>query len=182
MHTSLDGFTGGPNGEMDWIRVGKEMFDYAGRMTDEADTALYGRATYQLMENYWPTAGSKPDASNHDVQHSQWYNRVEKIVVSKSMTGGEIHNARIISENLPEEIQRLKEKPGKNIQMFGSPSLSHSLMQLNLIDEYWLFVNPILIGTGIPLFKNIKDKINLKLLQSDPFLSGVVLLHYEKSM
>jgi dihydrofolate reductase len=85
MHTSLDGFVAGLNGEMDWIKVDEAMFDFIGTMTDQADTALYGRVTYQMMESYWPTAGEQPNASKHDIEHSRWYNKVTKIVLSKTI-------------------------------------------------------------------------------------------------
>ena len=180
LHTSLDGFVAGPKGEMDWINVDENMFAYAGKQTDEADTALYGRVTYQMMESYWPTAGDKPNASKHDREHSAWYNKVEKVVVSKTMQKTILPNTKIISENISREIITLKSATGKNILMFGSPTVAHSLMSENLIDDYWLFVNPILLGEGIPLFKDIKERIKLKFVASDIFSSGVVCLHYEK--
>lgn len=180
MHTSLDGFVAGPNGEMDWINVDEKMFEYAGRQTDNSSTALYGRVTYEMMEGYWPTAGKQPNASKHDIEHSNWYNKVEKVIISRSLKNKNIPNTKIISENLSEEIEKLKQQPGKDIVIFGSPSASHSLMQLNLIDEYWLFVNPVILGKGIPLFKNINDRMNLKLVESNVFSSGVVGLHYKK--
>lgn len=180
MHTSLDGLVAGPNGEMDWINVDEEMFDYAGKRTNEADTALYGRVTYQMMESYWPTAADKPEATKHDIEHSRWYNKVAKVVLSKTMQGQELKNTKIISDNIPAEITKLKKETGKEIVIFGSPGAVHSLMSEDLIDDYWLFVNPILLGQGIPLFKNIKSRINLKLLESNVFSSGVVCLHYER--
>src|SRR5580698_3125948 len=85
MHISLDGFTAGPNGEMNWIKLDNGLFDFVKTMTDEADTALYGRTTYELMEGYWPNAGDAPDASKHDKEHSEWYNRVPKVVASKTI-------------------------------------------------------------------------------------------------
>jgi dihydrofolate reductase len=178
LHTSLDGFVAGTKGEIDWIKVDEDIFEYVGKQTDDADTALYGRVTYQLMEGYWPTAGNQPNASKHDIQHSNWYNRVEKVVASKSMRDSKIANTHIISDNLLEEIIKLKQQPGKNILIFGSPTIAHSLMSDNLIDDYWLFVNPVLLGQGIPLFKGIHDKINLKLMESPIFSSGVIGLHY----
>jgi dihydrofolate reductase len=179
MHTSLDGFVAGPAGEMDWINVDEELFDYTAGLTDEADTALYGRVTYEMMDSYWPGAGDQPNASKHDIHHSQWYNRVAKVVVSDTMKGSHIPNTRIIGgENLADGIQRLKEEPGNNIQIFGSPTLCHALMEHNLIDEYWLFVNPVLLGEGIPLFKNINNRVALKLANSQAFASGVAGLHY----
>ena len=84
MHTSLDGFVAGPNGEMNWIYVDDALFDFVATMTDKADTALYGRVTYEMMQGYWPTAGDQPDASKHDKEHSAWYNKVPKIVFIKN--------------------------------------------------------------------------------------------------
>jgi len=180
MHTSLDGFVAGPNGEMDWIIVDEEMFDYAGKRTNEADTALYGRVTYEMMESYWPTAAEQPGATKHDIEHSTWYNKVDKVILSRTMKGANLPNTKIISDNVPNEIIQLKQAPGSDIIIFGSPSASHSLMTENLIDDYWLFINPILLGQGIPLFKGIRNKTKLKLVKTVPFDSGVVCLHYKK--
>lgn len=179
MHTSLDGFVAGSNGEMDWINVDEEMFDYAGNRTNESDIALYGRVTYQMMNSYWPTAADKPNATKHDIEHSTWYNGVTKVVVSKTLKSADLVNTKIISENLSSEIRKLKSGTGKDIIMFGSPMLSHLLMEENLIDNYWLFVNPILLGQGIPLFKRINHSRKLRLITSKVFPSGVVCLHYE---
>lgn len=179
MHTSLDGFIARPNGEIDWILVGDEMFEFANQQTSRSDTAVYGRGTYKIMQDYWPTAANKPDATNHDIVHSRWYNQVEKIVVSRTLKGTNLSNARIISENVEAEIRKLKEKEGKEIIMFGSPTFAQSMMQENLIDDYWLFVNPIILGKGIPLFKGNHKEIKLRLALSKTFSSGVVCLHYE---
>lgn len=182
MHTSLDGFVAGPNGEMDWIKVDDEMFEYAGQQTDEADRALYGRVTYEMMESYWPTAGDQPNASKHDKQHSSWYNNVSKVILSKTMQNENLHQTKVISDNVPHEIIQLKEAGEKNILMIGSPTAAHSLMSENLIDDYWLFVNPILLGQGIPLFKSIKEKTQLEFIENISFKSGVVCLHYKKAI
>ncbi len=131
MHTSLDGFVAGPNGEMDWIKANEEIFDHVGKRISEGDTALYGRVTYQMMENYWPTADPAP--------------------------GG---------------------RGSEDILLFGSPTATHSLIQLNLIDGYWLFVNPIILGQGIPLFVDIKEKIKLNLVNTRQFNCGVTELNY----
>ncbi|MEO8763170.1 MAG: dihydrofolate reductase family protein [Ginsengibacter sp.] len=180
MHASLDGFVAGPNGEMDWINVGDDMFEFAGKQTDRSDTALYGRVTYGMMQSYWPTAGDQPNASKHDKQHSGWYNKVHKVVLSTTMQESNMSNVQIINKNLYNSIIGLKESGGQDIVIFGSPTAVHSLMAENLIDEYWLFVNPVLLAKGIPLFKNFNDQVKLKLLSTDTFGSGVVCLHYEK--
>ncbi|MCO4292251.1 dihydrofolate reductase family protein [Solitalea sp. MAHUQ-68] len=178
MHISLDGFVAGPNGEMDWIKVDKEIFDFVGLRISEGDTALYGRVTYQMMEDYWPTAGEKPNATKHDIEHSKWYSKVHKVVLSKTMNNEDLTNTKIISDNLSDSINEIKQQAGNEILLFGSPSATHSLIQLNLIDGYWLFVNPIILGRGIPLFVDIKDKIKLNLLTTRQFTCGVTELNY----
>ena len=179
MHISLDGFVAGPNGEMNWIKVDEEIFDYVGQRISQTDTALYGRVTYEMMEGYWPNAGDQPRASRHDVEHSKWYNKAHKLVLSKTMKGADLTNTTIISDNLSDRINEIKQQAGNDILLFGSPTATHSLIQLNLIDGYWLFVNPIILGKGISLFVNIKEKIGLKLLPTTrQFNCGVAELNY----
>jgi len=185
MHISLDGFVAGPNGEMNWIKVDEEIFDHVGKRIREGDTALYGRVTYQMMESYWPTAADKPTATKHDIEHSKWYSKVHKVVLSNTMEKAGLANTTIISESLLERIKEIKHsRPassgsgGDDILLFGSPSATHSLIQQDLIDGYWLFVNPVILGRGIPLFVDIKDKIKLKLLTTRQFTCGVTELNY----
>jgi len=178
MHISLDGFVAGPNGEMDWIKVDEEIFDHVGRRVSETDTAMYGRVTYEMMEGYWPNAGKEPGASKHDIEHSKWYNEAQKIVLSKTMKGADLPKTKIISDDLSSEINEIKQSNGSEILVFGSPTATHSLIQQNLIDGYWLFVNPVILGQGIPLFVDIKEKIKLKLLGSHQFSNGVTELNY----
>jgi dihydrofolate reductase len=178
MHISLDGFVAGPNGELDWVKVDQEIFDHVGKRINQGDTALYGRVTYQMMESYWPTAGDKPNASKHDIEHSKWYKNVHKVVLSKTLQGTDPANTTIISDNLADRINEIKQQPGADILLFGSPTATHSLMQLGLIDGYWLFVNPIILGQGIPLFVDIKEKIKLQLLNTHQFTAGVTELNY----
>lgn len=179
MHTSLDGFVAGPKGEMDWIKVDDEIFDFVGTMTEKADTALYGRVTYEMMQGYWPNAGKQPNASKHDKEHSAWYNKVSKVVLSKTISEKGLHNTKVIGDQLAANINKLKSQDGKNILIFGSPSASHSLLALGLIDEFWLFVNPVLVGHGIPLFKGVTTTTKLKHTETKTFSCGVVALHYE---
>ena len=185
MHISLDGFVAGLNGEIDWVKVDEEIFDYVGKRIREGDTALYGRVTYQMMENYWPTAGDKPTATKHDIEHSKWYSKVHKVVLSSTMKeaglpAGQagLTKTKIISDKLSDRINEIKQQAGEDILLFGSPTATHSLIQLNLIDGYWLFVNPIILGRGIPLFVDIKDSIKLKLLTTRQFTCGVTELSY----
>src|SRR4051812_19454406 len=115
MHISLDGFVAGPKGEMNWIKVDEEIFDHVGKRIAETDTALYGRVTYEMMENYWPTAGDAPDASKHDIDHSKWYKKAHKVVLSKTMKGADLKNTTIISDNLSARINEIKQRPGADI-------------------------------------------------------------------
>ena len=179
MHISLDGFVAGPNGEMNWIKADQGIFDYVGKRISKGDTALYGRVTYQMMESYWPTAGDKPTATKHDIEHSKWYSKVHKIVLSKTIENAGLINTTIISDNLPDIINEVKQQTGEDILLFGSPTATHSLIQQNLIDGFWLFVNPIILGQGIPLFADINDTIKLKLLPATrQFTCGVTELNY----
>ena len=181
MHTSIDGFVAGLNGEMDWINVDDSMFDFVATMTDKADTALYGRVTYEMMQSYWPKAGEKPNATKHDIEHSTWYNKVSKVVLSKTIQETGLHNTKVIGDQLSDNINKLKQQDGENILIFGSPGASQSLLNEGLIDEFWLFVNPIILGQGMPLFKDITGTTKLKLAASKTFACGVIALHYEKS-
>lgn len=181
MHVSLDGFVAGPAGEMNWISVNDEIFDFAAQRTNEADTALYGRVTYEMMDNYWPTAADKPNASKHDIEHSTWYKQVDKVVLSNTLKGLQKDKTTVISDDFQGKINALKQLPGREIIIFGSPGATQSLMQHQLVDEFWLFVNPILIGEGMLLFKGIREHVHLKLVASTAFpSSGVVCLHYKK--
>jgi dihydrofolate reductase len=180
MHTSVDGYAGGPNGEMDWIHVDDEIFEYAGNETDKADAALYGRVTYQMMDSYWPTAADQPAATGHDVQHSKWYNSVTKFVLSGTLKTDDEKKIIVINGNAGEEIKKIKHQAGKNILIFGSPTAVQTLLAENLIDEIWLFVNPVILGQGLSFFNGAKNMLNLKLVSSKTFASGVVSLHYQR--
>lgn len=179
MHTSLDGFVAGPNGEMNWISIDDEIFDFVGTMTDKADAALYGRVTFDMMQGYWPTAGKQPNASKHEREHAAWYSKVPKVVLSRTITEKGLDNTTVISDQLADRINKIKNQEGKDILIFGSPTASQSLLSLGLIDEFWLFVSPVLVGQGIPLFKGVNELTTLKLVESKTFSCGVIALHYE---
>src|SRR4029078_1747279 len=107
MHISLDGFVAGTNKEMNWIKVDEEIFDHVGKRISQTDAALYGRVTYEMMENYWPNAGAKPNASKHDKEHSAWYNKAHKLVLSRTMKAADLRNTTIISDNIPDRINEI---------------------------------------------------------------------------
>lgn len=175
VHISLDGFVSGPNGEMDWITIEQEVFDRVEARIQLTNTAIYGRNTFQMMEGYWPTAADKPDASAHDKAHSKWYKEATKVVLSTTLTGGS-GNTLIISNAIEEQLAALKnssEVKG-DIYIFGSPSATHSLISKGLVDGYWLFVNPVLLGVGVPLFKGVSARTKLQLQESFALKCGVV--------
>lgn len=176
MHVSLDGYVAGANGEMDWIKFDDELVVYTEALTASSDTALFGRVTYQMMKGYWPTAAEQRGATKHDIDHARWVNNAPKLVFSKTLKTVEWNNSSLISDNIANEITRLKQQPGKNLLMIGSTKTAQSFMEFDLIDDYYINVNPVALGSGIPLFK---DKMNLRLVTAKLFSCGVIGLHYE---
>ena len=179
MHVSLDGFTTGPNGELEWAIVDEELNPYVDNLFKSVDVALYGRATYQLMQSYWPTVLTDSEAAPRESAHARWVEDVSKIVFSTTLERAEWNNTRLIKNHIAEEIEALKREPGLDLMIFGSPRLTHTFMHLGLIDEYRLFLNPIVLGGGTPLFRGFSDWTKLKLLETKTFQAGVVGLHYE---
>ncbi|WP_312108212.1 dihydrofolate reductase family protein [Brevibacillus reuszeri] len=180
MHVSLDGFVTGPNGEMDWIIHTEEEQNYVTDLLNTVDTVLFGRVTYQMMESFWPTVHAHPllSKSKYHAEHAGWIEKTEKIVFSKTLEKVDWNNSRLVKEHIPEEIAKMKQQSGKNIVMIASTNLAQTFMQLGLIDEYRINVNPVVVGGRKPLFKNIKDRIDLKLVETKTFSSGVVELVY----
>ncbi len=178
MHITLDGFVAGNNGEMNCFNLDDQLFDFVKTFTDNADTALYGRTTWQMMDSYWPTAAEKPNATKHDKEHSLWYNSVDKVVVSNTMKGQNKTKTTFINGDIPQQISKLKQKDGKDILIFGSPSVVRLLMKENLIDEYCLFINPVILGQGISMFTKLDNKINLKHKTTKLFSCGVTAIHF----
>jgi dihydrofolate reductase len=173
---TLDGFMAGPQGELDWNEpyFDEEMANYIGDQFSAVDTILFGRVTYQFFAQYWPTQGVKDDPI-----FAEKMNSLPKIVFSKTLSKVEWNNSRLVKGDIAEEISSLKQQQGRDMVIDGSPSLIHSFTHLGLIDEYRLRVHPVVLGSGVPLFKNIKDRMKLSLLESKTFRSGVVILHYQ---
>jgi dihydrofolate reductase len=172
---TLDGFFEGPNREIDWHVVDEEFNDFAIDQLKTVDTILFGRVTYQMMAQYWPT----PAATTNDPVVAGMMNSLPKIVFSRTLDKVEWQNTTLIKENINDEVLKLKQQPGKDIVIFGSNDLMVSLATLGSIDEYRVMVNPIVLGKGNPLFKGLSDKLKLKLLKTRTFTSGNVLLYYQ---
>ncbi|MZQ87041.1 dihydrofolate reductase [Paenibacillus sp. 5J-6] len=179
MHVSLDGFVAGPNGELDWISYDQDLMDAADEIVKTVGSPIYGRVTYQMMENYWPTLLNNPESTQHDIDHANWIEDIGKIVISKSLKEVRWNRTTLINENIAEEIGKLKQEPGKDLVIFGSPSIAHTFIDLDLIDEYRLTVSPIVLGRGTRLFQEDKPTKRLNLLSSKTLPSGVLVLHYE---
>lgn len=175
MMVSLDGFFEGRNRELDWHNVDEEFNEYAIGLLNSVDTLIFGRVTYQLMAGYWPTESAIAD----DPIIAGKMNSLSKIVFSKTLEKVEWNNTRLAKGNIQEEISGLKQKPGRDIVIFGSSDLALSLIQSRLIDEYRIIVNPVVLGNGKSLFKGINSRLKLKLLKTKTFRSGSVLLYYQ---
>ncbi|HEX6224341.1 MAG TPA: dihydrofolate reductase family protein [Chryseolinea sp.] len=182
MHLSLDGFAAGPNGELNFLSYDEELQQYADELVKTVGSPVYGRTTYQLMESYWPTVLKRPDASKHALQHAQWVENVPKIVFSRTLDKATWNNTRLIKDNIVEEVQKLKQEPGKDLVIFGSPGLATTFMKEGLIDEYKLTVHPIILGKGLSVFRNNDTKNSLKLVDTATLRSGVITLHYKKDV
>lgn len=178
MHISLDGYAAGPTGELDWVAYDQELEKYAETVVSTVGTALYGRVTYHMME-YWRTVLANPASTQHEIDHAHWIEAIPKVVVSTTLKSVDWNNTRIIAGNLAEEILKLKQQPGKDIVIFGSPSLTRTLAELGLIDQYQLTLNPVLLGSGMPFFATLPQKSQLQLLFVKTFGSGAMGLHYK---
>lgn len=178
MHMSLDGFAADPNRALNFLSYDKELQDWADDLIKTVGSPVYGRVTYQLMESYWPTVLKDPKEDKRSINHAQWVENIPKIVFSRTLNEAGWNNTRLIKDNVVEEVNKLKQQPGKDLVIFGSPGLSANLMNLGLIDEYQFTVHPIILGGGISLFSNNTVRSTLKLLDSKTLKSGVVTLHY----
>jgi dihydrofolate reductase len=180
MHVSLDGLVQGANDwDINWIAYDEELEKYAKDNLSTVDTVLWGRGTHLGMQQYWTSVPSNPEASQGDIEHAKWIDKTTKIVFSTTLENTDWNNSRLVKENIAEEITNLKQQPGKDIIILGSPKFAHSLMQLGLIDEYRINVNPIVLGDGLALFKDLNDRIKLKLIENKTLNSGVICLVYQ---
>ncbi|WP_308993445.1 dihydrofolate reductase family protein [Mariniflexile litorale] len=177
VHASLDGFVAGEYGEFDNFKPSPENLDFVCSLTDDADAALVGRVSYQMLESYWSTAGDKENATKSDIKYSNWYKAADKIVLSKTLSNHTV-KTKVISDNIAVSIQGIKAQSGKNILMFGSPTTFETLSHLNLIDEYWVIQYPVFFGKGIPFFNRIQNSSRLKLLSVKQFSEGEIAIHY----
>jgi len=173
INMTLDGFCNHEAGIAD-----DEIHEHYNELLRKADTMIWGRTTYELMESYWPALVKNPGGNKPMDDFAILVDNISKIVFSRTRENFPWNNTTLKKELRKEEIVELKQQTGKNI-LAGSPSLIVELTKLDLIDEYQLCVNPIILGKGLPLFKNIKDRVDLKLIKTKIFSVGAIILYYE---
>jgi len=172
---TLNGFFKDSNDDITWHKHGGEEAEFSAESLKSGNILLFGRATYQQMESFWPTQMA---AENFPVV-AEMMNKAEKIVFTKTLKKTGWNNTRILNENIVEEVKKLKQLPGKDLAILGSGSLITQFTDAGLIDEYQLMIDPVAIGSGTALFKNIKRDLNLKLTTTRIFKSGTILLYYQ---
>jgi dihydrofolate reductase len=177
---TLNGFLYGKGGDISWHRHGAEENQYAADKMASGSTLLFGRKTYEMMASYWPT----PEAARNDAIVAEGMNRARKLVVSTTLNNTDPivsgwGNTTILSLNAVAEITRMKESSVNDITILGSGSIVTLLAEKDLIDEFQIMIDPVVIGSGTPIFNQIKTTLNLKLTNVRKFTSGVVLLSYK---
>jgi dihydrofolate reductase len=155
-----------------------EIHQHYNEVLRNSDTLIYGRVTYQLMESYWPTVVKNPTGNKPMDDFAVLIDNISKIVFSRTLKSVDWKNTKLKKEIVKEEILELKQQAGKPI-LVGSPSLIVAMAQLDVIDEYQLGVQPTILGSGLPLFKNIRDRIDLKHLKTKTLGCGALMLYYE---
>jgi dihydrofolate reductase len=177
MSVSLDGFIEDRNGDLNWSYPDEDLHKHFNDLESTIDLHLYGRRLYENMAAYWPTADENPSAPRVEIEYARIWKRMPKIVFSKTIdqVGW---NSRLVRGDIAEEVNRLKEQSGKDMSV-GGAELASSFMKLGLIDEYWLYLHPVVLGGGKPMFRPLHIKINLLLVETRRFGSGVVLLRYQ---
>lgn len=175
---SLDGFFAGPNGEIDWFIRDADL-DKAIHGTGRSDMLLMGRLTYQMFEAVWPKMAADPNAPKELQDTGRELNEMTKVVFSRTLKEASWVNSRLLPGGLADEARRLREGDGPTILIFGSGSLIQQLALAGLIDEYFLALTPVVLGAGKSMFTGV-DRLSLKLVDSQAFASGNVLLHYRR--
>ena len=174
---SIDGCVAGPNNEMDWLIRDIKNLKYIHRIAESVDTIFMGRKMVDEFILYWTDVMNKPDDPMYVFAKKMI--EIPKVVFSKTLNKSEWVNTELAKGDLKDEVIKLKNQKGKDILVYGGASLNSSLLKENLIDEFYLFVNPIVMGNGKNIFKDIKEIQKLSLIESKMFDCGVVLLHYK---
>jgi dihydrofolate reductase len=178
MGVSLDGFIAGPTGAIDWSAPDEELHRFHNRQTKELGGHLLGRRLYEVM-TYWETADQNPSAPEHALEFARLWQTLPKVVFSTTLEKV-VGNARLADQSAAEEVARLKEQPGKDLAV-GGAGLASTFIELGLVDEYRLFVSPVVLGGGTPYFPAGVERIDLELVETRTFGSRVVYLRYRRA-
>jgi dihydrofolate reductase len=175
---SLDGFIEGPAREIDWHLVDDEVHVHFNELLAGMGAFLMGRVTYELMDSVWPTFDADPSNTGPMVEFARIWRDMPKVVYSRTLEpiGG---NTTVVRDVVPEEVEALKARPGGDLSLSGA-DLAATFMRLDLIDQYRLYVHPVAIGRGKPLFPRSDTRIALRLAETRTFGNGVVLLRYRR--
>lgn len=176
MQMSLDGYIEDASGSIGFTNPDRELHEYFNALEAQSDTHIYGRRLYKIMNDFWPTAADNPDATSEIIAYAQIWNALEKVVFSRTLKSVE-GRARLAETDVATEVAKLKKAPGKNI-IVGGATLAQSFIELDLIDEFQVIVYPTLLGSGKPMFRTIANKVDLNLVKSRSFTSGVISLIY----
>jgi dihydrofolate reductase len=175
MGVSLDGFIAGPGGDIGWSAPDEELHRFHNRQAQETGTQLYGRRLYEAMLP-WETAEEQPSTPEPAREFARIWKRTPKVVFSTTLKRVE-GNARLVRDGAAEEVARLKEQSGGDLAV-GGAGLASTFMRLGLIDEYQLFVSPVVLGAGTPYFPALDERIDLELVETRTFGSRVVYVRY----
>ncbi|HEX5590065.1 MAG TPA: dihydrofolate reductase family protein [Candidatus Limnocylindrales bacterium] len=176
MSVSLDGYVETPSRSLDWVQVDEELHAFFNDQTREIRTSIYGRRMYELMSSYWPTAESDPSARPVEIEFARLWSDLPKVVFSTTLTSVD-WNSRLVRGDPVEEVRRLKAQPDFDMDV-GGPTIAAPLIRAGLVDEYHVFLQPVVLGAGTPFFPPLDDPIELRLLETRTFQSGVVYLRY----
>jgi dihydrofolate reductase len=175
---SVDGYMEGPNREIDWHMVDDELHRHFNGWLADAGGFLEGRVTYELMAEFWPTADQDPAATSTVVEFARIWRDMPKVVYSRTLDRAD-WNATVVRDVVPAEVLALKAQPGGDL-VLGGADLAAEFARHDLIDEYRLYVHPIVIGRGTPMLRPSDAKISLRLIETHTFGNGVVMLRYER--
>lgn len=176
MNVTLDGFMAGTDGELDWHFPlwNDEMSVYFCDQLGKTDTILLGRVSYECMARYYPDK----TFNGLELEYADMMNNHNKVVFSQTLEEASWHNTRLVKENIGEEVKKMKRSPGKDMIIYGSSSIVKSFIRDGLVDELQIWVHPVFIQQGVPMFRDMEENIHLELVRTRSFSSGVVMLGY----
>ena len=177
MMVSLDGFVEDAKGDIDWILIDEELHSYANDQQSTVGAYLYGRRMYEIMNRFWPTADTDPSSPGYIIEYARIWKGMPKVVFSKTLDKVE-GGSRLVRGDVGHEIKKLKAESGKDLAI-GGATLAATVVGLGLVDEYQLYVQPVVLGSGTPMFPKSAGRLDLRLLETRRFASGVVLLRLQ---